>query len=68
MTGGRIIVAGCGRMGLPMTRALRAAGFDARGFDVKPRESFGDFAPHMVDAPTMVGEAETLITVVRDQA
>ena len=68
MTGGRIIVAGCGRMGLPMTRALGAAGFDARGFDVKPRESFGDFAPHMVDAPTMVAEAETLITVVRDQA
>ncbi|MEL7464916.1 MAG: NAD(P)-binding domain-containing protein [Pseudomonadota bacterium] len=66
--GGKIIVAGCGRMGLPMARALRAAGFDARGFDVKPREAFGDFAPHMVDAETMRAEAETLITVVRDAA
>lgn len=64
----RIVVAGCGRMGLPMARAMRAAGFDARGFDIKPRAAFGDFAPHMIEAETMRAEAETLFVIVRDAA
>lgn len=55
-------------MGLPMAKALRHAGFDARGFDVKAMGGFGDFASHMVDAETMRKEAEILITVVRDAA
>ena len=29
-------VAGCGRMGLGMLKNLQNAGFDARGFDVRP--------------------------------
>lgn len=64
----KITVAGCGRMGLPMARALRAAGFDARGFDIRPAADFGDFAPHMIDAATMRAETGILITVVRDAA
>lgn len=63
-----IVVAGCGRMGLPMMRALRAAGFDARGFDVRPAGDFGEDAAHMIDAATMRDEARILITVVRDAA
>ncbi|QIE56304.1 NAD(P)-dependent oxidoreductase [Pikeienuella piscinae] len=63
-----ITVAGCGRMGLPMARALRAAGFAARGFDIRPPAAFGDFAMHMIDVATMRAETEILITVVRDAA
>lgn len=62
-------VAGCGRMGLPMLAALRAAGFDARGFDIRPP---GDFA-HMPGAVTANASdfsqnLDTLLTVVRDIA
>ncbi len=64
---GRIVVAGCGRMGLPMARALRAAGFNAGGHDVRPSPAFDDFAGHMVDAAAMQ-QADILITVVRDAA
>lgn len=66
--GGKIVVAGCGRMGLPMARALRDAGFDAWGFDVRPASAFGDFAERMIDVTTLREETETLITVVRDAA
>lgn len=62
----RIVVAGCGRMGLGMVKALRHHGFDARGFDVKPALSYRKFAAHMIDAETMHTEAEILISVVRD--
>lgn len=63
----RIVVAGCGRMGLGMARALRAAGFDAKGFDVRPASEFGAFAPHMLPgAEAARAHAEVLITVVRD--
>jgi len=62
-------LAGCGRMGAPMLEALRAAGFDARGFDVRPPSEFGDLQPFMTDDPTRFApDLETLITVVRDIA
>lgn len=57
-------VAGCGRMGGPMLDALRAAGFDARGFDIAPIDS-----PHVThDVAAFAARLETLITVVRDIA
>lgn len=62
-------LAGCGRMGAPMLAALRAAGFDARGFDVRPPGEFGALEPFMTDDPaTFAPGLETLITVVRDIA
>lgn len=60
----RIVVAGCGRMGLPMLGALCDAGFDAAGHDV--RDIRGSGLP-MVDAPAM-RMADVLISVVRDAA
>lgn len=65
---GKITVAGCGRMGLGMAKALKAAGFDVSGFDIRPASEFGEFADHMIDAETMRQETEVLITVVRDAA
>ncbi len=60
-------VAGCGRMGAPMLAALRAAGFDARGFDIRPPSEFGNLADVMTDDPVAFAhDLETLITVVRD--
>lgn len=65
---GKIGVAGCGRMGLPMAKALHAASFDVQGFDVRPTTEFGDFAPNMTTDPTDFSKnLTTLITVVRDQ-
>jgi len=64
----RVGVAGCGRMGLPMARALLRAGFDVRGFDVRPTREFGDFAPRMVPDPAaFAAHPQVLFTVVRDQ-
>lgn len=65
---GKITVAGCGRMGLPMLRALRAAGFDARGFDVRPAAALGAEPALMIDVGTLRSETEILISVVRDAA
>ncbi|MFT4962058.1 MAG: 3-hydroxyisobutyrate dehydrogenase-like beta-hydroxyacid dehydrogenase [Paracoccaceae bacterium] len=60
-------VAGCGRMGAPMLAALRAAGMNAAGFDVRSPDEFGALAPFMTDEATVFAQgAETLITVVRD--
>ena len=61
-------VAGCGRMGAPMLAALRAAGFDALGFDVRPAAEFGPLAPHMRPLHEFGAHIRTLITVVRDIA
>ncbi|EBA13313.1 NAD(P)-dependent oxidoreductase [Roseobacter sp. CCS2] len=55
-------VAGCGRMGMGMLRNLQKAGFDARGFDVRPLQGVGNDVSAFVDGLT------TLITVVRDTA
>lgn len=60
-------IAGCGRMGQPMLAALRSSGFDARGFDIRSPDSYGDFAPAMTDDPVRFAAGlQTLITVVRD--
>ncbi|MEX0282178.1 MAG: NAD(P)-dependent oxidoreductase [Arenibacterium sp.] len=62
-------VAGCGRMGAPMLAALRRAGFDARGFDIRPSAEFGELANVMTDRPEeFMSGLTTLITVVRDIA
>lgn len=63
----KIGVAGCGRMGQPMLAALRASGFAARGFDIRPPASYGAFAPAMTDDPKTFGQdLKVLISVVRD--
>ena len=62
-------VAGCGRMGAPMLAALRAAGVEARGFDIRPPSDYGPLAPVMSDDPdAFAGPLRHLITVVRDIA
>lgn len=63
----KVGVAGCGTMGLPMARAMLAAGLDVTGFDVRPASAFGDFAPRMVaDPATFAADREVIVTVVRD--
>lgn len=59
-------VAGCGRMGAPMLAALHAAGFDARGYDVKPAGTLGELSPLMLSRDDFAYGLTTLITVVRD--
>lgn len=62
-------VAGCGRMGAPMCAALRRAGFEARGFDVRPPTEFGSLAPWVTNDPhAFAQELTILISVVRDIA
>lgn len=62
-------VAGCGRMGAPMLVALRSAGFNAHGFDIKPPSTYGALAPEMTDRPAgFARDLRILITVVRDIA
>lgn len=63
-----ITVAGCGRMGLPMLRALRAAGFDAKGFDVRPATAIGAEAGEMATLAAARARTRILISVVRDMA
>jgi len=66
---GPVGVAGCGRMGAPMLRALRRAGIDAAGFDVRPPAAFGDLAPHMIADPAAFAASRRIVlTVVRDIA
>ena len=65
----KIGLAGCGRMGLPMARAMARAGLDVAGFDIRPAAEFGDFAPRMVvDPAAFAADREAIITVVRDVA
>lgn len=49
-----------------MLAALHAAGFDARGYDVKPADGFGDLAPLMLPRDKFAKGLHTLISVVRD--
>ncbi|MFQ6549181.1 NAD(P)-dependent oxidoreductase [Aestuariibius sp. 2305UL40-4] len=57
-------MAGCGRMGHPMLQALRKAGVDAHGFDI--RDGLG---PDITTDPTSFArDLRILITVVRDAA
>lgn len=57
-------LAGCGRMGAPMLAALRSAGFDAAGYDIRPAAEFAGLP--MLDRDAFAARVETLITVVRD--
>ncbi|WP_435139354.1 NAD(P)-dependent oxidoreductase [Pseudopelagicola sp. nBUS_19] len=59
-------IAGCGRMGEPMLAALRKAGFDACGFDVRPSGDFGAYTHAMLSLSTFRDHLKILITVVRD--
>ena len=64
----KVGIAGCGRMGLPMAKALRDAGFSAQGFDVRPLAEFGSFQGSMtLNAPDFSKDLTVLFTVVRDQ-
>ncbi len=64
---GRIGVAGCGTMGLPMARNLLSAGFDTWGYDVRQKSEFGEFAHRMIDDPAeFSNQVDILISVVRD--
>ncbi len=74
---GTVGIAGCGRMGLPMARALMRAGFetgfetgfDTWGFDIRPAAEFGDFAPRMVADPAeFAARCDVVFSVVRDIA
>lgn len=63
----KIGLAGCGRMGLGMARALVRAGLGVRGFDIRPAAEFGDFADCMVADPgEFAARCDVILTVVRD--
>jgi len=63
----KIGVAGCGRMGLGMARAIRRGGFDCTGFDIRPASEFGDFAGLMTEDPAaFAADRDVMLTVVRD--
>ncbi len=65
---GRVGVAGCGAMGLPMAQALRGAGFDVCGFDVRPPAEFGGFRSSMIlEAARFAARCAVVVCVVRDQ-
>lgn len=59
-------LAGCGRMGLPMARAMRAAGMTVSGFDIRDGDDFGD-VPMQFDPAIFARDVEVLFTVVRDE-
>ena len=63
----KIGVAGCGRMGLGMARAMQRAGFDVVGFDVRPPADFGDFSASMIADPAhFAADRDVILSVVRD--
>ena len=64
---GKIVVAGCGEMGLPMLKCLVDSGFDASGFDVLPPAHFQKDASRMIEDFDGLRGFDTMITVVRDQ-
>ena len=65
----KIGVAGCGRMGFGMARAMERAGLDVTGFDVRPVSDFGEFANRMAADPvSFAADREVILTVVRDIA
>lgn len=64
---GRIGVAGCGAMGLPMAENLAWAGFEVCGYDVRPSSEFADFSDRMITDPAaFTSKVDVLISVVRD--
>jgi len=63
----KIGVAGCGRMGLPMARAIKRSGITVHGFDIRRESEFGDFTSHMITDPAEFAQScEILFTVVRN--
>lgn len=65
----KIGVAGCGRMGFGMARAMARNGLDVSGFDIRPIEDFGEFANRMAaDPASFAADREVILTVVRDIA
>jgi len=62
-------IAGCGRMGGGMLAALVDAGFDACGYDIRPRAEFGPLGAHILGDPALFARPlQTLFVVVRDIA
>lgn len=59
-------VAGCGRMGLPMARALRRASINTTGFDIRFGGDFLDL-PMEFDPLIFARKIDTLISMVRDE-
>lgn len=53
-------------MGRPMAEALARAGYDPRGYDVKPANTFSEFAPKMRSLADFCDGLQILISVVRD--
>lgn len=60
----RVLVAGCGAMGLPMAEALLAAGVDTVGFDIHSTDAMKASALPMVSS-VHDAQADTLLLVVR---
>jgi len=60
----RVLVAGCGAMGLPMAENLVAAGFDVVGFDVRTSDTLNSSPVPMLDS-VHDAAAEVLLLVVR---
>jgi len=60
----RVLVAGCGAMGLPMAENLYAAGFDVVGFDVRTDHKLRNSPVPMLGS-VFEAEAEVLLLVVR---
>ncbi|MEM6661116.1 MAG: NAD(P)-binding domain-containing protein [Pseudomonadota bacterium] len=65
----RVGVAGCGRMGFGMARAMAAAGIDVKGFDIRPLTDFPGFKDRMIaDAGVFAADRQVVLSVVRDVA
>ena len=65
----KIGLAGCGRMGLGMAKAMHRAGYDVVGFDVRPPSEFGDFSDRMATDPAgFARDRDVIFSVVRDIA
>lgn len=61
----KVLVAGCGSMGLPMAQALNEQGIDTVGFDTTLTELHTESGVNMLDSPIACG-ADVMIVVVRD--
>jgi len=65
----KIGVAGCGRMGLGMARAMARAGLHVTGFDIRPVAEFGELSDRMApDAGAFAADRQVILSVVRDVA
>lgn len=62
----KIGVAGCGRMGLPMARALRRASIDTVGHDIRRTDNFENLEMRF-DTARFLHDRDLLISVVRDE-